>query len=70
MCTCIPKLLDWYTKKQYQGAYELFLSLVNRKKLSDTEIEDAILALDDLGFNIMPFKVQLDDNIQYSEQDI
>ena len=40
--------------KQYQGAYELFLSLVNRKKLSDTEVEDAILALDDLGFNIMP----------------
>ena len=58
-----------YTKNQYQGAYELFLSLVNRKKLSDAEVEDAILALDDLGFNIMPFEVQLNDNIQEYEQD-
>ncbi len=31
--------------------------LLIEKKLSDTEVEDAILALDDLGFNIMPFGV-------------
>lgn len=59
-----------YTREQYQGAYDLFLSLVNKKEINETEVEDSILALDNLGFDIMPFGVQLDDNIQDSEEDI
>jgi hypothetical protein len=59
-----------YTKEQYQGAYELFLSLVNRKQISNEEVEDSILALDDIGFNIMPFGVQIEDNIEEDETDI
>ncbi|BAZ09252.1 hypothetical protein NIES4071_10590 [Calothrix sp. NIES-4071] len=59
-----------YTREQYQGAYNLFLSLVNQETISDTEVENSILALDDLGFDIMPFGVQLEDNAQEDEKDI
>lgn len=59
-----------YNKEQYQGAYDLILSLVNRKTLREIEVEDSILELEYLGFNIMPFGVQLEDNIQEDKKDI
>ncbi len=53
-----------YTKEQYWGAYDLLLSLVNQETISDTEVENSILALENLGFDIMPFGVKLEDNLQ------
>jgi transposase-like protein len=53
-----------YTAEQYQGAYNLFLSLVNRGKIDNTEVENSIIALEKLGFNTLPFSINFDDNSQ------
>ncbi|GAA6614879.1 hypothetical protein [Scytonema sp. NUACC26] len=46
-----------YTGEQYQGAYNLFSSLVAREKIDNTEVENSIIALENLGFNTLPFSV-------------
>jgi hypothetical protein len=54
-----------YTGEQYQGAYNLFLSLVNQKTIDNTMVENSIIALENLGFNTLPSSVSFDDNSQY-----
>jgi len=51
-----------YTTEQYKGAYNLFLCLVNQELISDTEVENSILALEKLGFDTMPFGVKLQED--------
>lgn len=50
-----------YKNKQYQGAYNLFLSLVNQGRINNTDVENSIIALENLGFNTLPFSVSFDD---------
>ncbi|MBO3457359.1 hypothetical protein G7B40_030405 [Aetokthonos hydrillicola Thurmond2011] len=51
-----------YTATQYQGAYDLLASLLTLVSITNLEVESAILTLEDLGFDTLPFGVQLDDN--------
>jgi hypothetical protein len=51
-----------YTGEQYQGAYNLFLSLVNQGEIDNTEVENAIISLENLGFNTLPFSISFDDS--------
>ena len=53
-----------YTGQQYQGAYNLFLSLVNRGTIDNALVENSIIALENLGFNTLPFSISFDDNSQ------
>ena len=49
-----------YKASQYQGVYELITSLVNQEKINNEEVESAILTLETLGFDTLPFGVELD----------
>ena len=49
-----------YKASQYQGVYELLTSLVNQEKINNEEVESAILTLETLGFDTLPFGVELD----------
>ena len=58
-----------YTSKQYEGAYKLFLALVNQNTINNSDVENAIISLEHLGFNTLPFGTILeDDNYEDSEQ--
>lgn len=48
-----------YNASHYQGVYELLTSLVNRENLNNDEVESAILTLESLGFDTLPFGVEL-----------
>ncbi len=50
-----------YKGTQYEGAYNLFLSLVNKRTINNTDVENSIIALDKLGFNSIPSSVCFDD---------
>lgn len=52
-----------YTSKQYEGAYNLFTALVNQNTISNTDVESAIITLENLGFKTLPFGAILDDDI-------
>lgn len=49
-----------YTNEQYQGAYNLFASLVNKEIITNTEVENSIIQMENLGFNTLPFGVKLE----------
>lgn len=53
-----------YTGEQYLGAYTLLQSLVDRDDLRLEDVQDAIFTLNQLGFEPMPFNLdlQLDEN--------
>ncbi|MEO1763491.1 MAG: hypothetical protein AAFR83_16320 [Cyanobacteria bacterium J06629_18] len=51
-----------YTAYQYLQAYNVLSSLVSQKTINNSSVEEAILALENNGFNILPFGVQLDLN--------
>jgi hypothetical protein len=51
-----------YTVTQYQGAYDLLASLISQVSITNLEVESAILTLEDLGFDTLPFGVKLDDS--------
>ncbi|BAZ08832.1 hypothetical protein NIES4071_06380 [Calothrix sp. NIES-4071] len=58
-----------YTSKQYEGAYNLFSALVNQNTITNSDVENAIISLENLGFNTLPFGTILeDDNYEDSEQ--
>jgi hypothetical protein len=58
-----------YTSKQYEGAYNLFSALVNQNTITNTDVENAIITLENLGFNTLPFGTILeDDSYQDSEE--
>ena len=51
-----------YTAYQYLQAYNLLSSLAHQETINNSSVEEAILALENNGFNILPFGVQLDLN--------
>lgn len=51
-----------YTSKQYEGAYNLFSSLVNQNTINNADVENAIISLEKIGFNTLPFGTILDDD--------
>ncbi|MBR8840928.1 MAG: hypothetical protein DSM106950_44960 [Stigonema ocellatum SAG 48.90 = DSM 106950] len=58
-----------YTNSQYQGAYDLFVYLVNQKTITNTEVENSIITLESLGFDTLPFGVKLeDDSVELDEE--
>jgi hypothetical protein len=61
-----------YTTSQYKGAHDLLTTLLNFQLSNDgtvadtdagEDIEQAILALEDLGFDTLPFGVELNSSI-------
>jgi hypothetical protein len=58
-----------YNASQYQGAYDLLASLVNQVSITNLSVEDSILALEDLGFDTLPFGVKLDDSQDRGEDE-
>jgi hypothetical protein len=48
-----------YNAHQYQGAYDILTTLVN-SQLSNDNIEQGILSLENLGFDTLPFSVDVD----------
>jgi hypothetical protein len=59
-----------YTKSQYQDAYDLFVYLVNQEIITNTEVENSIIALENLGFNTLPFGVKLEDDSVELDQEV
>ncbi|RUS92612.1 hypothetical protein DSM106972_098670 [Dulcicalothrix desertica PCC 7102] len=57
-----------YKNEQYKGAYNLFSSLVNQRKINNTDVENSIIALDRLGFNTIPFSVSFDDTSEEGQE--
>lgn len=49
-----------YTASQYLQAYNLLSSLTQLETINNSSVEEAILALENDGFNTLPFGVQLD----------
>jgi hypothetical protein len=48
---------------------KLFLALVNQNTITNLDVENAIISLENLGFNTLPFGTILeDDNYEDSEQ--
>lgn len=58
-----------YTAPQYQGASDLLSSLVGQVSITNSEVESAILTLEDLGFDTLPFGVKLDDSLDRDEDE-
>lgn len=57
-----------YSGEQYQNAYHLFLCLVvGPKTLTNTDVENSIIALENLGFDTLPFSASFDNNLQEAE---
>jgi hypothetical protein len=48
-----------YNAHQYQGAYDILTTLVN-SQLNNDNIEQGILSLENLGFDTLPFSVDVD----------
>jgi hypothetical protein len=46
-----------YTPEQYQGAYILLESLIDRQSLNQEDVNQAIQELNRLGFNTLPYEV-------------
>lgn len=42
-----------YNASQYQGVYDLLTSLVNQEKINNSSVENSILTLLNLGFDIL-----------------
>ncbi len=67
-----------YTSSQYKGAYDLLATLLTSQLSNDDSvadaaageyIEQAILALEDLGFDTLPFGVELNSSIDRDEDE-
>jgi hypothetical protein len=54
-----------YTAEQYEGAHHLLRNLADRSQLRNNDIENAIMDLEDLGFDTTPFEmnVELGNNV-------
>ncbi|MBD2302211.1 hypothetical protein [Nostoc sp. FACHB-190] len=58
-----------YNANQYKGVCELLTSLVNQETINNSSFESAILTLEHLGFDTLPFGVNLDDNLDTDEDE-
>lgn len=66
----IPTALIDYKASQYQGVYDLLTSLVNQETITNVDIEDSILTLENLGFDTLPFGVKLDDSLDSDSDEV
>jgi hypothetical protein len=58
-----------HTNEQYQGAYNLLVSLVNKETITEADVESSIIQLENLGFDTLPFGVKLDnDSLELNEE--
>ena len=51
-----------YKSSQYGGVYDLLTGLIKKEELSQEDVEEAILALENLGFDTLPFGCKFDNN--------
>lgn len=58
-----------YKASQYKGVYNLLTSLVNQDTINNSSVEDSILALENLGFDTLPFGVKIDDSLDINEDE-
>lgn len=58
-----------YNTSQYQGVCELLTSLVNQQTINNSSVETAILTLENLGFNTLPFGVTIDENLDIDKDE-
>jgi hypothetical protein len=58
-----------YNASQYQGVCELLTSLVNQETINNSSVEAAILTLENLGFDTIPFGVKLDESLDIHEDE-
>ncbi|MGF1979817.1 MAG: hypothetical protein RMY30_030105 [Nostoc sp. CmiSLP01] len=58
-----------YNANQYKGVCELLTSLVNQETINNSSVESAILTLENLGFDTLPFGVKIDDNLDTDEDE-
>lgn len=58
-----------YNASQYQGVYDLIKTLVNREQLELNEVESAILTLENLGFDTLPFGWEFDSRIEIDDDE-
>jgi len=49
-----------YTAEQYEGAHHLLRNLAVRSQLRNNDIENAIIALENLGFDTTPFEMNIE----------
>jgi hypothetical protein len=56
-----------YNTSQYQGVCELLTSLVNQETINNSSVETAILTLEELGFDTLPFVVTLDESLDINQ---
>jgi hypothetical protein len=54
-----------YTAEQYEGAHRVLRNLAGRSQLRNNDIENAIMDLEDMGFDTTPFamNVELGNNV-------
>jgi hypothetical protein len=52
-----------YNANQYKGVYDLLTSLLNQDSINNSSVESAILTLEDLGFDTLPFGVSIDHSL-------
>ncbi|QIR41856.1 hypothetical protein HCG51_34840 (plasmid) [Tolypothrix sp. PCC 7910] len=57
-----------YNASQYRGVCDLLTSLVNQEIINNSSVEDAILTLENLGFDTLPFGVTLDKSLDRNEE--
>jgi len=56
-----------YNANQYKGVCELLTSLVNQETINNSSVESAILTLENLGFDTLPFGIKIYDNLDTDE---
>ena len=49
-----------YTAEQYEGAHRIFRNLAGRSQLRNNDIENAVMDLEDLGFDTTPFGMDVE----------
>ena len=58
-----------YNASQYQGVCDLLTSLVNQETINNSSVEAAILTLENLGFDTIPFGVKLDESLDLDKDE-
>jgi hypothetical protein len=61
--------LQNHNADQYQGVCELLTSLVNQEIINNSSVETAILTLENLGFDTLPFGVTIDESLDIDKDE-
>jgi hypothetical protein len=59
-----------YNSKQYEGAYNLFSALVDKNTITNADVENTIISLENIGFNTLPFGTILDDDSYEDSEEV